>query len=174
MLDSFVGCWTVLLVFSTNFVGQLNLLDSFGKQLLYNSCHFVVCWTVLYLLDRFWICWTDFGFVGQFLLNVLLDSFKFVGQCLLYSFRFVGQFHICWTVFVVVQQIWLYFCWTVFVVQWFLLYNRFWRQIVVQQFSVVQHICWTVLLMLLLNINQYAFLLEGRSVVQQHCLRIAQ
>ena len=138
-MDSFVGCWTVLLVFSTNFVGQLNLLDSFGKQLLYNSCHFVVCWTVLYLLDRFWICWTDFGFVGQFLLNVLLDSFKFVGQCLLYSFRFVGQFHICWTVFVVVQQICLYFCWTVFVGQFcctvgFLLYNRFWRQIVVQQF----------------------------------------
>ncbi len=121
-MDSFVGCWTVLLVFSTNFVGQFNLLDSFGKQLLYNSCHFVVCWTVLYLLDRFWICWTVFVVCWTVLMSVLLDSFKFVGQCLLYSFRFVGQFHICWTVFVVVQQIWLYFCWTVFVGQ-FLLYS---------------------------------------------------
>ena len=55
-------------------------------------------------------------------MSVLLDSFKFVGQCLLYSFRFVGQFHICWTVFVVVQQIWLYFVGQFlldsFVVQW--------------------------------------------------------
>ena len=121
-------------------------------------------------------CLDEFIFVGQFL--DLLDSFCW----LLDSFyvRFVGQFQICWTVFVVHFPI----CWTVeicctvfVVVQWcFLCCTSVLVGFVVQQISccttdllqsccttvsVAQQSCWTVLFMLLLNVDPLAIFVRG-------------